>query len=125
VAAAEPLAGRVLGGTDFVVVEWTDSGGDPRPLAPLHVHHRDDEAWYVLEGKLGFRLGDEQVEASAGSAVLVPRGRPHTFWNPAPETARYLLIMTPTIYRLIEAVHEPGERDMAELFRSYDSELVG
>jgi mannose-6-phosphate isomerase-like protein (cupin superfamily) len=43
----------------FVVIEWTDPGTAPgRPVAGLHVHREDDEAWYVLEGQLGFRLGD-------------------------------------------------------------------
>jgi mannose-6-phosphate isomerase-like protein (cupin superfamily) len=32
------------------------------------IHRRDDEAWYVLSGKLGFRLGDDEIEASPGSA---------------------------------------------------------
>ena len=56
------LAGEQLGGaeSDFVIVEWTDSGErEYEWIAPLHVHHADDEAWYVLEGVLRFRLGDE------------------------------------------------------------------
>lgn len=57
-----PLAGRQLGGpeSDFVIVEWTDSGeSEWEWIAPLHVHHADDEAWYVLEGVLRFRIGDD------------------------------------------------------------------
>jgi mannose-6-phosphate isomerase-like protein (cupin superfamily) len=40
----------------FVVQEWRDEGETRResPVAPLHVHHEEDEAWYVLEGRLGF-----------------------------------------------------------------------
>jgi mannose-6-phosphate isomerase-like protein (cupin superfamily) len=44
-----------------VLVEWEASAeriGPLAPVAPLHVHHEDDEAWYVLEGALGFRLAD-------------------------------------------------------------------
>ena len=47
-----------LGGarSDFVIVEWTDSGGSGWEwIAPLHVHHADDEAWYVLEAHYGSR----------------------------------------------------------------------
>jgi len=52
-------------------------------IAPLHVHHQDDEAWYVLEGQLCVRRRQEVVEARAGSAVFVPRGTARTYWNPA------------------------------------------
>jgi mannose-6-phosphate isomerase-like protein (cupin superfamily) len=125
---AAPLRGRTLGAADaaFVVAEWADAGsggggngddasgssGSERPIAPLHVHHEDDEAWYVLEGRLGFRLGEHVVEASAGSAVFGPRGVPHAYWNAGPGPARYLIVMTPNTQRLIEALHTPsGDRD--------------
>lgn len=69
------LAGQVLGShnTSFVVAEWQDAGappGPPRWIAPKHVHHKDDEAWYVLEGVLGVLVGDKEVEARAGVAVM-------------------------------------------------------
>src|SRR5437868_14716949 len=78
---APPLAGNVLGsvGASFVVAEWKDAGGPPGPprwIAPLHLHRKDDEAWYVLEGTLCVRVGTDVVEASAGSAVFVLRGTP-------------------------------------------------
>jgi mannose-6-phosphate isomerase-like protein (cupin superfamily) len=80
---APAMAGAVLGqlGSDFVIAEWKDAGGPPGPprwIAPLHLHRNDDEAWYVLEGTLCARLGEDVVEAKAGSAVFVPRGTPHT-----------------------------------------------
>ena len=71
---------RGVAGADLVMVEWTAQVGD-HWIAPLHVHHSDDEAWYVLDGELGFRLGAEVVIAAAGSAVVAPRGTPHTYWN--------------------------------------------
>ena len=79
---AKPLAGSALGekGDDFVIVQWIAEVGD-HWIAPLHVHHEDDEAWYVLRGTLGFRLGDEEVEARQGSAVLARKGTPHTYRN--------------------------------------------
>jgi mannose-6-phosphate isomerase-like protein (cupin superfamily) len=65
----ENLAGKALGssGDDFVIVQWTAEVGD-HWIAPLHVHRGDDEAWYVLSGTLGFRLGDDEIEASPASA---------------------------------------------------------
>jgi mannose-6-phosphate isomerase-like protein (cupin superfamily) len=126
-----PLAGNVLAadGASLVLAEWRDPGGEPAPpryIAPLHIHHTDDEAWYVLEGALRFRLGDEEVEAQAGGAVIATRGTPHTYWNPRAEPARYLLVMTSTIAALIDALHAPGEtRTMEEVFEAYDSTLLG
>src|ERR1700756_647309 len=91
------LRGTTLGNlqSNFVLAEWRDSGGvedgPPRLTAPLHLHRNDDEAWYVLEGALCVRVGKDIVEAQAGSAILVPRGTPHTYWNPASVLLRYLL----------------------------------
>lgn len=107
---------------DFVIVEWRAEVGS-HWIAPLHVHHADDEAWYVLEGSLGFRLGADEIEAPPGSAVLARRGTPHTYWNAGSVEARYILVMTPKIARLIEAIHEPGARIPA-LFVEYDSAIV-
>ena len=130
---APPLAGNVIGsvGGDFVVAEWKDVGGPPGPprwIAPLHLHRNDDEAWYVLEGTLCVRVGKDIVEAHAGSAVLVPRGTPHTYWNPGQGLLRYLLIMTSNTYSLIQDIHALSERSPAALravFEKHDSELLG
>jgi mannose-6-phosphate isomerase-like protein (cupin superfamily) len=129
---APPLAGGLLGSvTDaFVIAEWSDTGGPTDPLrliAPPHLHRSDDEAWYVLEGTLRVRRGDEVIEAHAGSGVFVPRGVPHTYWNPNPTRTRYLLVMTANIYRLIQAIHAMPDRNPAALkavFEQHDSELV-
>ena len=122
------LADRELGGpeSDFVIVEWTDSGDSGWDwIAPLHVHHADDEAWYVLKGVLQFRVGEERLEAGPGSAVLVPKGTPHAYGNARRgQPARYLLVMTPKIRALVKALHEPGASDYAAIFRAHDSELL-
>jgi mannose-6-phosphate isomerase-like protein (cupin superfamily) len=128
---AASLAGNVLAadGAELVLAEWRDPGGatdPPRYIAPLHIHHADDEAWYVLEGALRFRLDDEEVESQAGGAVIAARGVAHTYWNPRPEPARYLLVMTARIAALIDALHAPGEtRGMDAVFRDYESTLIG
>ena len=89
---APALAGSVLGPAEgaFVLAEWTDEGetSRERPIAPLHVHHADDEAWYVLEGTLGFRLDETELFAPAGSAVFARRGVAHTYWNAGGQRAR-------------------------------------
>jgi mannose-6-phosphate isomerase-like protein (cupin superfamily) len=129
---APPLAGNVIGavGDAFVIAEWRDPGGPPGPprlIAPLHIHHHDDEAWYVLEGSLRLKVGEDEVEAHAGSSVFVPRGTPHTFWNPGPVPVRYLLVMTSNIFRLVQEIHAMHDRTPSALravFAKYDSELL-
>jgi hypothetical protein len=76
----DPLAGRTLGtlGSSFVIgsldADPSPAGGPPELIAPLHLHRVDDEAWYVLSGKLGFQLDEDIVEVGSGGGVLVPRG---------------------------------------------------
>src|SRR5689334_14605565 len=62
--------------------------------SPLHVHHREDEWFYVTEGELTFWVGGERIEAQAGSFVYGPRGVPHTFVV-ASAQARFLLVAEP------------------------------
>src|SRR5262249_36936105 len=129
---APALAGRTLGDSEgtFAIAEWTDAGGPPGPprvIAPPHVPHHRDEAWYVLAGTLQFHRGEQEVEASVGSAVLGPRGIPHTFWNPGPGRARYLVVMAPDTLRLIKELHSVSDRSferMQTLFRKHGAELL-
>jgi mannose-6-phosphate isomerase-like protein (cupin superfamily) len=129
---AAPLAGRVIGSsaTSIVVAEWRDPGGQELPIyiAPLHRHDDDDEAWYVLEGALRVRLGDQDLELPTGAAMIAKRGTPHTYWNPLPGPTRYLLVMTPRIHALIEALHQltgRSEETVAAVFRAHRSEYLG
>ena len=62
--------------------------------SPLHVHHREDEWFYVMEGAVTFWVGGEVIEATAGSFVYGPRDVPHTFLVSSPE-ARYLVVTEP------------------------------
>jgi mannose-6-phosphate isomerase-like protein (cupin superfamily) len=109
---------------DLVLAEWTSPGGEGY-IAPLHVHHKDDEAWYVLVGTLMVRVGGDDVVVAAGNAVIVPRGTPHTYWNPTDRPTRYLLVMTRRIHELIEALHAPGAGDVEAVFREHRSEFLG
>jgi mannose-6-phosphate isomerase-like protein (cupin superfamily) len=80
---------------------------------PLHVHDRDDECFYLLEGALSVRCGSQLFEAAAGSFVFLPRGRPHRFWAAGP-AARLLLIAVPggieDYFRDINAASDDDER---------------
>jgi mannose-6-phosphate isomerase-like protein (cupin superfamily) len=63
--------------------------------APLHLHTREDEYSYVLEGRMGALLGDDVVEAGPGDLVHKPRNQWHTFWNAGDEPCRILEIIAP------------------------------
>ena len=68
----------------------------PRALAaPMHTHEREDEYTYVLEGEIGFQIGEEVLVARPGDLVFKPRGVKHAFWNAADEPARALEIISP------------------------------
>ena len=62
--------------------------------SPLHVHHREDEWFYVTEGELTFWVGGQVIAAPAGSFVYGPRDIPHTFEVTSDE-ARFLLVTEP------------------------------
>jgi mannose-6-phosphate isomerase-like protein (cupin superfamily) len=80
-------------GERFSLVEHPIS---PRALAaPLHLHTREDEYSFVLEGRMGALLGDEVVEAGPGDLVFKPRNQWHTFWNAGDEPCRILEIISP------------------------------
>src|SRR5918994_477735 len=68
----------------------------PRGLAaPVHVHTREDEFSFVIEGRWGFQLGSDVVYAEPGDLVYKPRDVWHTFWNATDKPARLLEIISP------------------------------
>ena len=80
----------------------------PGPAAPLHVQPDEDETFYVLEGEITFHADGEEVIASAGSTVFLPRGTPHSFRVDS-ETARLLVLNTPAGHeRFFRAMGEPA-----------------
>lgn len=69
----------------------------PRGLAaPMHLHTREDEYSFILEGEWGFQLGDNVVYGKPGDLVYKPRNVWHTFWNATDQPARLLEIISPS-----------------------------
>jgi len=62
---------------------------------PLHIHHAEDEAFWILEGQLTVRCGDEEFAAGPGAFVYTPRGVPHTFRLEGNAPAKLLVLLTP------------------------------
>ena len=82
----------------------------PNEVAPLHVHHREDEGFWILEGEFTFEVGDETIHASAGDFVWGPRGIPHRY-SVGESGGRLLFIMTPGGFEnLVRGMGEPAER---------------
>jgi quercetin dioxygenase-like cupin family protein len=76
--------------------------------SPLHVHSREDEWFYVIEGELTFWVGGEVIKGGAGSFVYGPRGIPHTF-EVTSEEARFLLVAEPAgIDGFMKGLSEPA-----------------
>ena len=68
----------------------------PRALAaPLHLHTREDEWSFVLEGSVGVIADGEEIIVRQGEILFKPRGQWHTFWNPTDEPARVLELISP------------------------------
>ena len=102
-----PGAGRHLWVTDERITfkaAGADTGGayalteslvPPHGGPPPHVHHREDEAFWVLEGELAVVVGERHFTAGAGSFVHLPKGILHAYQNVGPGPARFLTLMVP------------------------------
>ena len=84
------LAGEESGG-DWAVVEWRLRAGDD---PPIHIHTREDETIYVLEGAITAFVGDERIEVEAGSYAALPKDVPHGLTVRGDE-ARLLVTLAP------------------------------
>jgi quercetin dioxygenase-like cupin family protein len=78
-------------GGQMTIVEMTEPPGTE---APLHVHHREDEAFFILEGSATLQVGDETFEVSAGDYAFGPRDIPHKY-TVGEEGCRMLFLCTP------------------------------
>lgn len=78
-------------GGQMTIVEMNEP---PGAQAPLHVHHREDEAFWILEGGATFVVGDQTIEASAGDYLFGPRDIPHRY-TAGDAGCRMLFICTP------------------------------
>lgn len=129
-SSSESTAGRV-GVTETLAPRGSGS--------PLHVHHDEDEWFYVIEGDLTFWVGGQVITAPAGSFVYGPREVPHTFIVSS-EQARFLLVVEPAGFEgFVRALGQPAQElvipsppteppdvaAMAALAAEYGIEILG
>jgi quercetin dioxygenase-like cupin family protein len=92
-------------GGQMTIVEVTEP---PGAEAPLHVHHREDEGFWVLEGNVTFDVGGTTIEASAGDYAFGPRDIPHRY-TVGDSGCRMLFICTPGGFEdLVRDMSEPA-----------------
>jgi quercetin dioxygenase-like cupin family protein len=118
------------------IVEVTEP---PGAEAPLHVHHREDEAFWILDGDVTFEVGGATIAARAGDYAFGPRGIPHRY-TAGPHGCRMLFILTPGGFEDVvigmsvpaagrtlppPAEEEPDWAHVAAVARAHGCELLG
>lgn len=100
----EGLFQNVLGDRQTVKLTGADTGGvfalvesenPPGVGIPPHIHHAEDEVFYVIEGRVAFTVDGAPVEAKAGTTVWLPQGTPHSFTVVGDRPARMLTLLFP------------------------------
>ena len=88
------------------IVEMIGTQGE---MPPLHVHHREDETFVVLDGELSIHLPSGSSALRAGEALVAPREIPHTY-RVETERARWLAVSTPAGFAsFVEAASDPAD----------------
>lgn len=123
-------------GGQMTIIEVTEP---PGVEGPLHVHHREDEGFWLLEGDAIFEVGDTRIDAHAGDYVFGPRDIPHRY-SVGDAGCRMLFIMTPGGFEeLVIAMstpaasrtlpppsdEEPDWERVAAIAKAHGAELLG
>lgn len=97
---------------------------------PLHLHHSQDEVFYVVEGSYYFQVGDEKHKLSKGDSIFLPRMVPHA-WTQVSETGKMTVVVQPAgkledFFVTVAALdHEPTPEEMQTIFAYNDMQVVG
>jgi quercetin dioxygenase-like cupin family protein len=96
---------------DAAGMSIVELSGPPGDMPPLHLHRKDDEAFYVLEGEMSFFIGtDQPARRATGSLAFGPKGVPHTYRVESSGPARWLAICTPGDFaEFVVAASRPAE----------------
>ena len=102
----------------------------PGKGVPLHVHHNQDEVFYVVEGNYFFKVGDDTYNMAAGDTIFLPKTVPHA-WTQVSNTGKMVVLFQPAgkmenFFVTVSALQtEPTLQEMAILFADNDMQIVG
>jgi mannose-6-phosphate isomerase-like protein (cupin superfamily) len=103
----------------------------PRGGFPLHVHHQEDEAMFILEGEYEIQCGDQVIRATTGTFVFLPKGIPNRYQNLGDTPGKFIHITSPGGFEklveqtsLICASGPPDMRQVQETAKQYGVEFV-
>ena len=117
---------RILAGGDALGLVHMDMPAGDMP--PLHVHHNEDEGFYVLGGELTLFLPGDAVTLRPGEFFLAPRGVPHVY-EAGPEGARALVSSAPSGFERfvaeVAALEQVDPATLTELAAGYGIEILG
>lgn len=127
---------NIVGEETHVLVNGADSHhqlaafhlvAPPMSGPPLHVHTREDEWFYVLEGELVFEADGEKHTIGAGGSIFLTRGVVHRYQNFTQRDARLLIAVTPSgldrFFEKMDAITPPGGMPSMEQLISLDAEF--
>ena len=102
----------------------------PKAGPPRHLHHREDEAFCVIEGKFLYECGDRRAEGGPGTYVFLPRDIPHCFQNLSDKAGKMVVICQPagleSFFEEISAMQGPPDpARIASLGQQWGLELLG
>ena len=112
---------------DLTIFEYigNDKGGPP-----LHIHHKQDEVFFILEGEYLFQVGDEKHNLKSGDTIFLPRTVPHTFAQLTQKGKMFYLFqpsgkMEDFFRKAGEVKGAPTPEEGAKLFADHDMQVVG
>jgi len=123
-STAFKVAAPDTNGALFAMEQHSTKPGGP----PLHLHHDQDEFWYVLSGEYIFQVGSERFTGRRGDCLLGPRELPHAYAFTGIGDGRILVCFTPAgkMQEYFERPRTPGAYVVdAALYRAYGMELLG
>ncbi len=104
----------------------------PRAFGPpRHLHHDQDEWFYVMEGEFDFEVGDERFRLRAGESVFAPREIPHVWTSISDQPAKLMIVFQPagTMEEFFREVSKftsrASQEEFERLFRAHGMEIVG
>ncbi|QIN83386.1 cupin domain-containing protein [Rubrobacter tropicus] len=121
------VSGSETGGELLIIENTNGSKGGP----PRHLHHGQEEWFYVVEGEYVVEIGDERYRLDPGDSIFAPREIPHVWAHVGEGTGRLILAFRPAggMEAFFEAMSgvkgAPSSEELRGLFRSHGMEVTG